>query len=448
MDNNYVPRNNPDAERALLCCCLIDPDEAILSKIIRQISPEYFYDRRHILIFEAIQKLFEAGKSIDVITVSEALDAAGNLDAVGHDSYLAGITTAVATSTHFNSFAGIVKDNYLHRKAIKNLEGIKSSIIKDGKNPKEYLSQAIDDIIILKQLSQEDDGGIHLAKELSEKTATEILERVDLYRAGKRIGIPSGVMELDRVIGGFRPGQVIVIAGRPSFGKTDLGINIIVNNAIIGLPSIFVSLETLALDVWIRVLSLFTNIYRGKQLDGKLSDFELKMIQQESDKIKELPITIVDTPSMGVADIRAVTQEAQHRIGAKLLVVDYIGLVKPTKSDTREQEIAKISAGLKSIAREFLIPVIVISQLSRAVDRRSPPRPLLSDLRDSGAIEQDADVVIFLYRPSYYDKSKSDNLDIDVAKQRTGKTELIMEVPYDRGIGRIGGKIEPEEIPF
>jgi replicative DNA helicase len=241
-------------------------------------------------------------------------------------------------------------------------------------------------------------------------------------------------------------------------GKSDSLINIMNYAAMMGYPGLIITLEMSAVAVWKRVAALHNNIYRGRMRDGRLSDGQVLSIHQKSQKLRQLPLSIVDKAQKQIRlrDIRSLALEHKHKTGLKILGIDYIGLITPPKSFSREREVAQISAGLKSLAQELQIPIIIVSQLSRGLEMRDSRRPRLSDLRDSGSIEQDADMVMLIYRSSYYsdiekpDKKVdpiNDKIDIDLAKNRNGEIFAMLDVPYNRAIGRIGDSKTPETEP-
>jgi replicative DNA helicase len=289
--------------------------------------------------------------------------------------------------------------------------------------------------------------------EIANPFVAETKKRVAVYRSGKLPGHTTGINPIDEVTGGFRPGEYIVIGGQRSQGKTDLAVNFAVTLAMNDVGVAIISIEMGSHDIWIRAQSLMTAIWRGKIRDGQLTDDEIEVIKRGTDTLKSKPIMISDIPHQRLADIRAVIQEAIYKIDAKVAIIDYIGLIESSKSQSknmsREREVAEISAGLKAIARENNITVIVLSQFNRVIAFRKPPTPELDDFRDSGSIEQDADIAILISHSFDENNKPIDHaIRIDIAKNRNGRTRCLEMMDYDRSTGKIGIILskEPEYV--
>ena len=433
--NGKVVYKNDDAEASVIGNCLDNPMK--MGEVAKLLTPKHFYNPQRGRIFGVMLELWDAGKSVGLITVNGVIQSRSECREAKDEEELR-YCSSFCTGLYVNKYHEIVRNMYLRRQIILRLERSITKFSEDSADVDEFLSNHIDEFLTLR-LHVDNNRYSMNTGDLNDRTLIEIENCVHARREGAVVGVPSGIDELDVITGGFRPEQFVVIAGRPSMGKSDLVINCAVNAAEKDHPVLFISLEMTAVEVWVRVLSLRSNVYRGKQFNGNLSEYEIKMLRQKGKVAKELPIMIVDKPRMKLSEIRATALEAKHRIGAELMILDYLGLVDPPKAYSREQEVARISAGLKGIARELQIPVIAVSQLNRSVESRQDKRPYLSDLRDSGALEQDADLVVLIFRENYYDRSKPDNLDLDICKHRNGSIELIKGLPYNRGIGRIGG---------
>lgn len=432
-----LPKHNLDMERSVICCCMIDP-RAIARIATTLNNPEIFYDRRHQIIYAAILRLFGMAEPIDVLTVSVELQQFKELEAAGGDPYLASLTGEVATSAHIEHYAAAVYETYVHRSAAILLKSSLFDLYETTDTPAECVTAIIEKFIALKnQTSQK--KNFFDARELTTMTLDNIKTRIDNTENGVAPGIPSGIGEIDVETSGWQPGEFVLIAGRPSSGKTDCALNCAYNSALEGYPSLFFSLE-MGVKVWNRIAALVSNIYRGKIRFGSLSRPEFIAISQKADKMSGLPILVSDRSSITIEEIRAILVESLNRIQIKQVFIDYLQLIKPstlTKGQTKEQEITHISHGLKNISREFNLPVIALSQLSRAVELRKERDPQLSDLRDSGSLEQDADIVIFIIQPNE-EEEKHDAARMNIAKFRDGRTKRIDYVHYSRGIGRFG----------
>jgi replicative DNA helicase len=432
-----LPKHNLEMERAVLCCCMIDPKAVARVATILN-NPEIFYDRRHQIIYTAILQLFGMAEPIDVLTVSEELRQFKELEAAGGDPYLASLTGEVATSAHVEHYAAVVHETYVHRSTASLLESSLFNLYETTDTPAECVATVIESLIALKnQASRE--KNFYDARELTTMTLDNIKIRIENLEKGIAPGIPSGVDDIDSETSGWQPGEYIIIAGRPSSGKTDLALNCAYNSALEGYPSLFFSLE-MGVNVWNRISSLVSNIYRGKIRSGSMSHPEFIAINQKADKMSNLPILVSDRSDISIEEIRAILVEALNRIQIKQVFVDYLQLIKPsklTKGQTKEQEVTHISHGLKNISREFNLTVIALSQLNRAVELRKERDPQLSDLRDSGSLEQDADIVIFITQPNE-DEEKKDAARMNIAKFREGRTKKLDPQYYNRGIGRFG----------
>jgi len=417
-----------------------------LPLIAKSCQPEYFTDPARESIFNAILELYDNHAQIDSLVLSQLIptEYVSELNEIDR--------TPIPGGAGIGYFINILKNKYACRKLSHHLKKFHEDFEADDSDPFRTANTIIEYLDQIKNV-----GGvethIQTAAELYNELLVTIEHRVSLFRSGKIVALPTGITQVDILLGGLYPAQFILIAGRPSLGKTDLAINIAVNVAKIGRPALFLSLEMPHESVMTRVTSLFTNIYRGKHFTGNMTDFEVGVFRGKKEIISCLPLEIIDG-SMTISQIVSCARESHRKKPLSLLVVDYIGLIAPDgKSASREQEVSQISVALKRLAQELNIPVIAISQLNRGVEFRDDKRPKLSDLRDSGSLEQDADIVMLLYRESYYNpKINDETIEIDIAKNRNGEVTALKDIPYNRGIGRIGDqqghqpKSSPEPI--
>lgn len=416
-DLGKVPPQNIDAEISVLGALLLYPDK-VCETIL---TTEMFYKKAHQVIFAAIVEVSETG-ICDITTVTDYLRKKGMLESTGGIIYLTKLMEKIVTDQMLGEHSKLIIEKYILREHIR----ICSEIIE-----KAYTEDVADVI----EKSQNDLLDISLLSGYKEPEAikfpvTEVLENIRMIQSKEKklIGVPSGFTYIDRMTGGWQDGNLIVIAGRPSMGKTALALVLLKNAAEQGYPGCLFSLEMSSIEIATRLLS-GTGEYTNTQIRDAEVDYE--GLLKESHKITPLPFYIDDTAGLKIGELRGKVRKQiiQNRI--KMVVVDYLQLMD-AKADSREQQVSKISRGLKRIAKEFKIPVIALAQLNRAVETRSDRRPYLSDLRESGAIEQDADIVCFVMRPALYDmkeievSGKTYNSDsimvVDCAKDRNGAT--------------------------
>lgn len=434
MDNAkaIIPPQNTDAEASLLGAILIDSDALI--KIADKVSAEDFYDERHRYIYEAILKLYDAHSPIDVLTLSNQLNSFGVLETVGGSSYLTELTNFVPTASHVEQYAEIVAQKALRRRLIKAAQDIATL----GFNETNELQTLIEDAEIrLFEVSQQ-----HIKQDITslETILSESFDRLDdLHRdKGKIRGIPTGFKDLDKMLAGLQKSDLFVLAARPSMGKTALALNLAHNIAVQSkAPVLMFSLEMSKEQLVDRILAMESGVNAWSLRTGNLTDVDFEKIGQAMGTLSEAPIFIDDSPSITVSELRTKARREAHKHELGLIIVDYLQLMSGGgrfgSSDNRVQEISEISRGLKSVARELNVPVLALSQLSRSVESRSPQIPQLADLRESGSIEQDADVVAFIYREEYYNQEsdRKNITDIFIKKHRNGPTGNI-ELYFDR----------------
>jgi replicative DNA helicase len=424
-----VPPHSEEAEQAVLGAMLLSRDA--IAKVVEILRPDSFYYENHSIIYKVIVELFEKGLPVDLVSVTDELRRRQLLDKVGGTVYLTSLLEVVPTSANVEYYSQIVVEKDLLRRLINVGTEIVSFGYREDESP-EYLVDKAEQLIFEIAETHRLTGPIPL-RELLAKSFKEI-ER--LHQTGKPYtGIPTGFTDLDRKTGGFQPSDLILVAARPGMGKTSFCLNIAQHVAMNEkLPVAIFSLEMSSFQLALRMLGSEAGIDIHRLRTGQIKENEWPKLAKAFGRLAEAPIYVDDTPNLTVMEMRARARRLKAERGLSLLIVDYLQLIRlPDKNKSEHQEISEISRGLKSLARELDIPVIAISQLSRAVETRAERRPQLSDLRGSGGLEQDADVVIFLYRENYYKSSQSleeesetpDEVEIIIAKQRNGPTGTI-----------------------
>ena len=418
-----VPPQNLDAERAVLGSMMID-DEAI-GAAIEHIDSSYFYETAHQKIFESIIELYSNRKNVDLITLSDQLKSQGLIDAIGGVVYLTRLIDQVPSSANIRHYANIVKEKGVQRKLIKNATEIISRSYGTAVDVDELVDSAEQLIFEIATARQKQDT-FHIKDIL--KDAMEVID--NLYKKKQSVtGVPTGFADFDRMTSGLQKSDLIIIAARPSMGKSALASCIAEHAAIEKkLPVAFFSLEMSKEQLVQRMLCSQAGVDAHKVRTGFLSPSEWPMLTRAASRLSNVPFFIDDTPAISVLELRAKARRLKASHNIQLLVLDYLQLMRSTgRSESRQQEISEISRSLKALARELQMPIIAISQLSRAVESRQDHRPQLSDLRESGAIEQDADVVVLLMREEYYLPTEENRgiADIIIAKQRNGPVGTI-----------------------
>ena len=431
-NQKHQPPQNLEAEASLLGALLIDNDALI--KIADRIDPEDFFDARHKRIYEAIQQLYERRVSLDVLTLADQLKNNGALDLVGGPSYLTELTNFVPTAAHVEQYADIVAQKALRRRLIKASEEITGYSYDESKELRALIEEAE---TALFEVSQQ-----HVKQSVVslEDILAESFERLDdLHRDKNKLrGIPTGFKDLDDILAGLQRSDLFILAARPAMGKTAFVLNLAHNIAIQAKqPVLIFSLEMAKEQLADRLLSMESGVDAWALRTGNLTDEDFEKIGQAMGALSEAEILFDDTPSITVSDLRTKARREAHKRPLGLIIIDYLQLMSGGSrfggSDNRVQEISEISRGLKVVARELNVPVIALSQLSRSVESRSPQIPQLADLRESGSIEQDADIVAFLYREEYYnpDTDRKNITDIFIKKHRNGPTGAV-ELYFER----------------
>lgn len=428
-----VPPQNLDAERSVLGGVILRNDAL---NDIEFLSPEDFYDPKHREVFAAIKALEAKSRPMDPVTLEEQLESAGKLAAVGGLSFLAELANAVPTAENIRHYAEIVRDKAMARRLIATASEIVARGFNDPGEVKEYLDEA--ERAIFEVTQRKDRGGPRSVKEVLHEVFRSFDRRFSAE--GGVTGVPTGFYELDQMTAGLQPSDLVILAARPSMGKTSLAMSIVQNAALdFGYPAIVFSLEMGATQLAERMLCSEARIDSSALRRGQLQRQDMANLTVAADRISKAPILIDDTPSPTVNELRARcrrwrSQEELFRDKPfGLVMIDYLQLMKgsgSSKNANREQEISEISRGLKALAKEIHCPVLALSQLSRKCDDRTDKRPMLSDLRESGAIEQDADMIMFIYREEAYAKEKTPEdkkgiAEVIIGKQRNGPIGTI-----------------------
>jgi len=418
--------HNLEAEQAVLGAIMIDHDSLV--KIADKITPEDFYAEKHKFVYDAMVTLYQKHEPIDIVSLANVLQERGQLDGIGGRGFLVSLSNAVPTAANVAQYASIVQK----KATLRRLQGAATTIVElsttDAEDVSSLLDQAEQSLFAVSQryLKQ---NFVNIRDILH-----EAFDRIDSlhHESGQLRGVPTGFTKLDSMLGGLQKSDLVILAARPSIGKTSLALDIARNVALktkqpVGIFSLEMSKEQLV-D---RLLVSQADIDLWKMRTGRLKDDEdFQRIGHAMGLLAEAPIFIDDSANANIMEIRTKARrlQSEHK-SLGLIVIDYLQLMESRTSENRTQEISEITRGLKSIARELNVPVLALSQLSRAVEQERPPIPKLSHLRESGSIEQDADVVLFIYRPVVYDpdieESKKNLAEVIIAKHRNGPTGRV-----------------------
>lgn len=427
-----VPPQSPEAEASLLGAILIDSDAIV--KIADIVSADDFYDKKHGRIFEAIIQLYEKHSPIDVLTLADQLKNSGFIDYVGGAAYLTELTNYVPTAAHAEQYAQIIAQKAIRRKLIKVSQDTVEISYNEERNLQELIEEAETRLFDVSQK--------HVKQDISsiESVLGESFDRLDeLHKdKGKLRGIPTGFKDLDGILAGLQRSDLFILAARPSMGKTAFSLALAHSVSLKAKePVLLFSLEMSKEQLVDRMLATESGVDAWALRTGNLSDNDFEKIGQAMGSLSEAQIFIDDTPGITVSDLRTKARREAHTRPLGLIIVDYLQLMsggsKFGGDANRVQEISAISRGLKGIARELNVPLIALSQLSRSVESRNPQIPQLQDLRESGSIEQDADVVAFLYREDYYnpESERKNIIDVLIKKHRNGPTGAV-ELYFNR----------------
>jgi replicative DNA helicase len=441
LENAKILPQARDLEQAVLGAAMLEAEA--FDKIVEIVKPESFYVDAHIRIFRAMKSLYEENEPIDILTVNERLKITGDLDMVGGSYYIASLTNKVSSSANIEFHARIIAQKYLQRELISVSSGVLKDAYDETVDVFDLLDRAEGELFELTDANM---------KKNSEKIGSILLtelEEIDQRRlravdGDVLTGVGSGFTELDRLTAGWQKSDLIILAARPGMGKTAFTLALARNAAVdLNKPVAVFSLEMSSNQLVSRLISMETEIDSEKLRKGTLLEREWKHLTKNVDNLQKAPIFVDDTPAIGIFELRAKCRKLKAKQDIQMIIIDYLQLMTGNSDGkgggNREQEISYISRSLKGIAKELNVPIIALSQLSRAVETRGgAKRPMLSDLRESGAIEQDADMVVFLYRPEYYQLTEDEDgndcrglAEVIIAKNRHGalKTVKIRFIP-------------------
>nr|WP_144429912.1 replicative DNA helicase [Listeria newyorkensis] len=420
-----TPPQNIEAEQAVLGAVFLQPEALITASEI--LMPDDFYRQAHQHIFQAMLELSDQGKAVDVVTIYEALASTGKIEDVGGLPYLTELSGAVPTAANLEYYAHIVEDKALLRRLIRTATQIATDSYAREDEVETLMDEAEKNI--LEVSSRKNVGAFKNIKDVLVKTYDDI--EILHNRKGDITGIPSGFSALDHMTAGFQRNDLIIVAARPSVGKTAFALNIAQNVATKTDENVAIfSLEMGAEQLVMRMLCAEGNINAQNLRTGSLTADDWQKLTIAMGTLSNSGIYIDDSPGVRVNEIRSKCRRLQQEAGLGMIVIDYLQLISGSGrngGENRQQEVSEISRSLKALARELKIPVIALSQLSRSVESRQDKRPMMSDIRESGSIEQDADIVAFLYRDDYYDhESENDGtIEIIIAKQRNGPVGTV-----------------------
>lgn len=454
-----LPPHSYEAEQGVLGCILLSPNECIgecLSKL--KGGPDIFYDSRHQAIFSAMEDMFDKRDPIDVITLNQYLKDRQLLDQAGGIKYLWSLPDVVPSPASLSFYLTVVQDKYLLRRMLRVCTEAISNVYEYEGEVEKLMDEIESEVLRISEFRVQ--GQISSTKQLVHK-AINTIEGYN-QRQGQLTGLPTGFIDLDKLTTGLHPGEMIVIAARPSVGKTSLAMNIAEHVAIDnGIPVGVFSLEMTADSLVLRMLCSRARVNLRNVRDGFLAERDFPKLTGSAGKLASAPLYIDDSSGLSILQLRAKARRMFQQHGIKLFVIDYLQLLHSSsrKVDNRQQEIADISAGIKALAKELSVPVIVLSQLNREVEREKGRAPRMSDLRESGSIEQDADLVGLLYKPS----SKNDDdesggasepedaipVNLLIAKQRNGPAQLDVHLTFLKAITRFesAAKIHDSDVP-
>src|SRR6056297_1741682 len=432
LEKGKIPPQAVDLEEVVLGAMMIDKKG--VDEVIDILHPDVFYKDSHKYIYEAIFNLFETSEPVDLLTVSAQLKKDGKLEAVGGDFYLIKLTQKVASSAHIEFHARIILQKYIQRSLIK----ISNEIIEEAYDESTDVFDLLD--AAESKLYDVTQGNLKRSAETAQNLVIQAKKRIEEIANKEGLsGVPSGFDKVDKLTSGWQPSDLIIIAARPGMGKTALTLSMAKNMAVNhNIPVAFFSCEMSSVQLITRLISSETGLSSEKLRTGKLEKHEWEQLNVKVKALEKAPLFIDDTPSLSIFDLRAKARRLASQHGIKMIVIDYLQLMtagSSQKGGNREQEISTISRNLKALAKELNVPVIALSQLSRAVETRGgSKRPLLSDLRESGAIEQDADIVSFIYRPEHY---KIEEWDDEERTPTDGQGEFIVAKHRNGGLENI-----------
>lgn len=415
---NRMPPQSMEAEQSVLGGIMIENDA--INRVVEFLEAEDFYRESHRKIFRAMLELSEKSEPIDLITLSNTLKGRGELEDVGGAAYLSLLVDTIPTAANSATYAKIIREKSILRRLIQGATEIVTRGYEANEDVENFLDQS--EKIVFDIAQRRIKQSFVLMKDIvkqSFKTIEQLFERKEMVT-----GVPTGFLELDRLTAGLQPSDLIIVAGRPSMGKTAFALCIAAHAALKRqIPCAIFSLEMSKEQLAQRMLCMEARIDSSKIRGGFLSESDWPRLTQACGELSDAPIYVDDTPAMNILEMRAKARRLQKERGLGLIVVDYLQLMRGiTGFDSREREISEISRSLKALAKELNIPIVALSQLNRMVENRKPPKPILADLRESGAIEQDADVIMFLFREEVYDRDTVNKgiAEVIIGKQRNG----------------------------
>ena len=417
MADPRLPPQSLEAEQSVLGAMLLDKDAVV--QVADFLAPEHFYKQAHGQIFEACLQLYEERQPIDLVTVTEELKSRKQLKAVGGSAYLTELVEAVPTAAHVEEYGRIVKAHYIRRELIR----VGSELADLGFDAATQTDRLMD--LAEQKIFNVSQRHLRQAFIPIKEALAESFDRLDeLHKSASGLrGVPTGFTEIDNALAGMQASNLLILAARPGVGKTSLALNIATYVAVEAkLPVGFFSLEMSREELLDRLLVAQADIDAWRLKTGKLDEDDFTKLSDAMGVLAEAQLFVDDTPGVSVLEMRTKARRLMAEKGLRLLVVDYLQLVRGRGLENRVQEVTEISQGLKNLARELKVPVLALSQLSRAVEQRGSKQPQLADLRESGSIEQDADVVMFLYRE---DEENLENIKLWIAKHRNGPTKLM-----------------------
>ncbi|MEZ5175008.1 MAG: replicative DNA helicase [Acidimicrobiia bacterium] len=428
-----VPPHSIDAEVSVLGAVLLSSEAANIA--LEKLHPEDFYKPAHQQVFEVVRGLFDANQPIDAVTVSEGLRRDGTLDRIGGIAFLTDVIDAVPATSNVDYYAAIVEEHALRRRLMR-VGGDIGVIAARMAEPIEEVVDRAEQAVFAVAERRVGDG----LQSIDELLGPAIEKAEELQRSGAEVtGISTGFRDLDRKLAGLHPTNLVVVAARPGMGKTSLALNMAQNIALGGRVVAIFSLEMSREEVVTRMLCSKGRIDSQRLRTGKLNEADFTKLSNAAGALYKQNIFVDDSPGLTVTEIRAKCRRLRRKPGLDLVVVDYLQLMNGSGQENRQQEIAMISRSLKSLARELGVPIIALSQLNRQVESREDKRPRLGDLRESGAVEQDADVVMFIYRDEYYNPDRIES---------KGVAEVVIAKHRQGGVGRVDMTFLPEFTLF
>lgn len=433
-----VPPHDEVAEKSLLGAILLQ--DSVLPEILNILAPKDFYEKRHQIIFDTMAHLYDDHKPIDLLTLTSALKARKALKDIGGGEYLAELSNFVPAASHAKAYAEIIEKTAIRRRLINAGSLITEKAFEDDVNTDDLIGSAEAKLF---EVSDKIVRSDYVSMDSLLADAFDRIENLHKNKGALR-GLKTGFRDLDKKTAGFQKGDLVIIGARPAMGKTTFAQNLAYNIASINKKAVlFFSMEMASNEIVDRIVSDVSGVNNWNIRTGNLTDEEFQKIGDALAEMDEIPIYIDDTSSMTIAELRNKARRAMHDHDIGIVIVDYLQLIQGSERyrGQRTQEVSEVSRGLKILARELDIPVIALAQLSRNVTGRENPRPILSDLRESGSIEQDADLVMFLHRPDYY-RQNDDNY------EETNITELLIAKHRHGAVGKIELYFHPELLRF